>query len=131
MGATIACGSCGKPVPVGDKFCASCGTAVVADPAATVMLQQTQAAGAGSTQCGKCAAPMGRDDKFCPKCGTVRAEEATVVSHLSLRNAQAAHLISATKGEFEILQQLGTGAMGAVYLAKDISLGRRVAIKVI
>jgi serine/threonine-protein kinase len=74
---------------------------------------------------------MGRDDKFCPKCGTVRLEEATVVSHLSLRNAQAAHLIEATKGEFEILQQLGTGAMGAVYLAKDISLSRKVAIKVI
>ncbi|MGE0160129.1 MAG: protein kinase [Gemmatimonadales bacterium] len=130
MAATIPCKSCGKPVPVGDRFCSGCGTLVVNDSAATVMLPQTQGTGS-QTQCVKCGASMGRDDRFCPKCGASRPEEATVVSHLSLRNAQAAHLIEATKGEFEILQQLGTGAMGAVYLAKDISLGRKVAIKVI
>ena len=90
MTATIACKSCGKPVPVGDRFCSGCGTAVVNDTAATVMLQQTQGTGTHSTQCVKCGASMGRDDKFCPKCGSVRLEEATVVSHLSLRNAQAA-----------------------------------------
>lgn len=50
---------------------------------------------------------------------------------MSLRNAQAAHLIEATLGEFEILRQLGTGAMGAVYLARDVALSREVAIKVI
>jgi len=104
---------------------------VTNDAAATVMMPQTQGTGSHTTQCVKCGSSMGRDDKFCPKCGAVRQEEATVVSHLSLRNAQAAHLIEATKGDFEILQQLGTGAMGAVYLAKDISLGRKVAIKVI
>jgi serine/threonine-protein kinase len=131
MAATIPCKSCGKPVPAGDRFCSGCGTAVANDSAATVMLQQTQGTGAHSTQCVKCGTSMGREDKFCPKCGASRPEEATIVSHLSLRNAQAAHLIQATKGEFEILQQLGTGAMGAVYLAKDISLGRKVAIKVI
>ena len=32
---------------------------------------------------------------------------------------------------FELLQQIGTGAMGAVYLARDIALDRRVAIKLI
>ncbi|MEQ1857666.1 MAG: protein kinase, partial [Longimicrobiales bacterium] len=131
MSATIACKSCGKPVPVGDRFCSGCGNAVGNDAAATVMMPHTQGAGTQATQCVKCGASMGRDDKFCPKCGATRLEEATVVSHLSLRNAQAAHLIEATKGDFEILQQLGTGAMGAVYLAKDISLGRKVAIKVI
>ncbi len=131
MSATLSCKSCGKPVPVGDRFCAGCGTPVVADAAATVMMPHTHGGGTSATQCVKCGASMGRDDKFCPKCGSSRPEEATIVSHLSLRNAQAAHLIEATKGEFEILQQLGTGAMGAVYLAKDISLGRKVAIKVI
>jgi len=131
MSATIACKSCGKPVPVGDRFCSGCGSAVASEAAATVMMPHTQGGGSGATQCLKCGATMGRDDKFCPKCGASRPEEATVVSHVSLRNAQAAHLIEATKGDFEILQQLGTGAMGAVYLAKDISLGRKVAIKVI
>ena len=43
-----------------------------------------------STQCVRCSAPMGRDDRFCKKCGAERLEDATVVSHVSLRNAQAA-----------------------------------------
>ena len=132
MSATVSCKSCGKPVPVGDRFCSGCGSSVVvAEAAATVMMPHTHGGGTNATQCAKCSASMGRDDKFCPKCGATRVEEATVVSHLSLRNAQAAHLIEATKGDFEILHALGTGAMGAVYLAKDISLGRKVAIKVI
>ena len=84
-----------------------------------------------ATVCVKCSAPMGRDALFCPKCGTGRPEEATVVSHVSLRNAQAAHLAESTRGEFEIMRQLGLGAMGSVYLAKDTALSRMVAIKVI
>jgi len=83
------------------------------------------------TVCVSCSAPMGRDDRFCPKCGTSRPEDATVVSHVSLRNAQAAHLAEVTKGEFEISRQIGLGAMGSVYLATDVALGRQVAIKVI
>jgi serine/threonine-protein kinase len=131
LAAPVSCKKCGKAVPAGDKFCSGCGSAVTLDSAATVMLPHAHGTGTQVTQCVKCGATMGRDDKFCPKCGASRPEEATVVSHLSLRNAQAAHLIEATKGEFEILQQLGTGAMGAVYLAKDVSLSRKVAIKVI
>jgi serine/threonine-protein kinase len=34
-------------------------------------------------------------------------------------------------GEYEILREIGKGGMGMVYLAKDLTLGRRVAIKVI
>ena len=32
---------------------------------------------------------------------------------------------------FEVLHQIGSGAMGAVYLARDIALERKVAIKLI
>jgi len=130
MASAVTCKSCGKPVAAGDKFCPGCGTAVtLADE--TVQAPAMQEAGTNVTQCAKCGAPMGRDDRFCPQCGASRPEAATVVSHVSLRNAQATRLIAATKGEFEILEQLGTGAMGAVYLAKDIALSRKVAIKVI
>jgi len=114
----------------GDRFCPGCGT-TVAEPMDTATAQTAQSAGTNMTQCVHCATPMGRDDRFCPKCGTSRPAEATVISHVSLRNAQAGHLIEATKGEFDIIQTLGTGAMGAVYLAKDIALSRNVAIKVI
>ncbi|MDQ3950325.1 MAG: Ig-like domain-containing protein [Gemmatimonadota bacterium] len=36
----------------------------------------------------------------------------------------------ATLGEFEIVREVGRGGMAAVYLAKDMTLGRKVAIKV-
>jgi serine/threonine protein kinase len=39
-------------------------------------------------------------------------------------------LRQATTGEFQILDELGRGGMAAVYLAHDLALNRRVAIKV-
>ena len=42
----------------------------------------------------------------------------------------AARLQTATTGEYEIFTELGRGGMAAVYLARDLALNRRVAIKV-
>ncbi len=39
-------------------------------------------------------------------------------------------LEEATRGEFEIVRELGRGGMAAVFLAQDLALGRNVAIKV-
>ncbi len=39
-------------------------------------------------------------------------------------------LEEATRGEFEVVKELGRGGMAAVYLARDLALGRDVAIKV-
>ena len=129
MSGHLTCKSCGKAVAAGDRFCASCGTAItLADRTARVKAPEV---GTNATQCVRCGSPMERADGFCPQCGAARPEDPTVVSRVSLRNAQATRLIEATQGEFEILDQLGTGAMGAVYLAEDVALGRQVAIKVI
>ena len=40
-------------------------------------------------------------------------------------------LIGRTLGRFEIVRELGRGAMGIVYEARDPALGRRVAIKTV
>jgi serine/threonine protein kinase/RNA polymerase subunit RPABC4/transcription elongation factor Spt4 len=131
MSETVTCGSCGHAFEKGHKFCPRCGTE--AGTGANALDGPDAGTDPGhETVCGSCAAPMGRDDRFCPACGKGRSDtDATVISNVSLRNAQANHLADATTGEFEIEHQLGVGAMGSVYLATDIALSRKVAIKVI
>jgi protein kinase-like protein len=46
-------------------------------------------------------------------------------------NAQLDALRQATLGEYEILAELGHGGMASVYLAHDLALDRKVAIKVL
>ncbi len=84
-----------------------------------------------TVSCTRCGHAFARGDRFCPKCGSARDQTETVVVPAALKNMQANRLARATEGEFEILHQLGLGAMGSVFLARDIALSRKVAIKVI
>jgi Protein kinase domain/Bacterial Ig-like domain (group 2)/zinc-ribbon domain len=91
--------------------------------------------------CQRCGAPVTEGALFCMKCGadvTVvpSAEAATVempsldTSPARVRSTMRQMLRDATLGEYEILNELGRGGMATVFLAHDISLDRKVAIKV-
>jgi serine/threonine protein kinase len=91
--------------------------------------------------CLSCGEAIRLSDRFCSRCG----DELTLSSHPTALVDTAAHpdddpespwaevvhrLRRATFGEFEIGRELGRGGMAAVFLAHDVSLDRKVAIKV-
>src|SRR3989442_5665404 len=49
----------------------------------------------------------------------------------SLTNLQGASFIGQSFGPYKILEHIGAGGMGDVYLAEDVRLGRKVAIKIL
>ena len=88
--------------------------------------------------CAVCGAPVKAGERYCGKCGSDLEGQATALltkpldlSALPLNDATLPLLLrQATAGEFEIVRELGRGAMAAVFLARDTQLGRDVAIKV-
>ena len=82
--------------------------------------------------CGRLLLPS---DLSCPHCGTPAEPTVPDASALAGRAALALadmveRLRRATLGEFEIGRELGRGGMAAVFLAHEIALDRKVAIKV-
>src|ERR1041385_2563747 len=57
----------------------------------------------------------------------IPADAATVAMTVQLTDA----LIGSHIGSYEVIREIGRGGMGAVYLAKDIRLGRSVALKLL
>ena len=114
----VSCSICGDPLQPSDRFCGSCGALVNA--------------------CRSCGQRLVAGDRYCPSCGQ-SADSAQVTARISGGGAEAAHspwtgifdkLQTATLGEFQVIRELGRGGMAAVYLAHDIHLDRKVAIKV-
>ncbi len=86
--------------------------------------------------CVNCATPIPRDAKFCHNCGSqVSDAEGQARISAEMDAGSFAHmekmLRAETEGEFEIDGLLGRGGMAVVYLAREIHLDRKVAIKVL
>jgi hypothetical protein len=69
--AESSCNACGEPVSFGDKFCKSCGQAIIWTPA-TAASTATKAQEAGPTLqlCPGCKSHSGPPGALCPHCGS-------------------------------------------------------------
>ena len=91
--------------------------------------------------CPRCNTPVTAGARYCANCGAdvSRLAGSSAVSTVTTppppsipqRDTLLEMLREATLGEYEVLGELGRGGMATVYLAHDIALDRRVAIKVI
>ncbi|HYC51185.1 MAG TPA: protein kinase [Gemmatimonadaceae bacterium] len=89
--------------------------------------------------CPRCRAPLEKTANFCANCGadisgvwTADGEPLgkTIAVEINENVDLVAHLLTnATLGDYDIYGELGRGGMAAVYLALDLALNRKVAIK--
>ena len=87
-------------------------------------------------QCAVCSTPVPDTARFCPNCGSeVSDAEGQAAATASMDDASFLHLESLlredTEGEFEVERPIGRGGMAVVYLATEVHLHRKVAIKVL
>ena len=101
---TTACPRCGAATPAGQRFCGSCGSAVTLDLSNPASSAATSGGPPGS-----------------------KADRLSDSGAIQLRQL----LVDATRGEFDILEELGRGGMAIVYKSLDVHLSRPVAIKVL
>lgn len=140
-----ACQRCGESLFEGESFCPACGGAVesavaVATPPGPTPADATShrtRAGEIAVPCSACGRELARIERFCPKCGAPRLDLPSEfkrprrpIGGEAAWKQLAERLREVTRGRYEILHELGRGGMAAVFLAHELALGRKVAIKV-
>jgi len=78
-----------------------------------------------TSACARCQTPLESGTRFCQVCGlSVSGEQTAPLPTLMEVLRQG------TLGEYEIIREIGQGGMATVFLAHEIALDRKVAIKV-
>jgi len=90
--------------------------------------------------CPRCGEAVGPADRFCARCGSdvsgVHGDVATevvrgpAIKTVDQQRALLETLRQATLGDYEVRAEVGRGGMATVFLAHDVALDRKVAIKV-
>jgi hypothetical protein len=81
--------------------------------------------------CSFCHTPLPGPSNYCMACGADFSDpEAGARQRASLKELFDA-LAAAVEGRYRVIDMLGRGGMGAVFLVEDLRLGRRVALKLL
>jgi serine/threonine-protein kinase PknG len=147
-----ACPNCGQRLHPGDDICEQCGMVVsgagaaVSGTSGTIGTSTTipqmgqsnnlvasQTTGGGDV-CPRCGARRKPGVRFCGSCGAdymgITSPTSTgVVASPSVSVASTLQMGSILNNKYKIVKQVGSGGMGAVYLAEDLVLKRQVVIK--
>ncbi|MBT8336366.1 MAG: protein kinase, partial [Gemmatimonadetes bacterium] len=86
--------------------------------------------------CDQCGEPLPPEGRFCSHCGSLSgspesAPNASASTRLGPWERILERLRTVTAGRYDVQRLLGWGGMAGVYLAEELRLKRRVAIKVI
>ncbi len=139
------CSNCGTSNSPSEEFCNNCGASLaVATPVSnSAASTATVAQAATTTACPRCGNLLTSSDRFCRKCGfntsqlnngaspTSRPTATTGVDPMTVKNVLKIGVGSqlGDKGRYTITREIGSGGMGAVFLAEDNLLKRKVVIK--